>query len=151
MTDQERLAVAQELQLLLADYWYDVDTNWGRNAGGYYTEDAVFETNKTSYRGRKQIEAFYQYRLDRGPRVAVHGFTNFRVVLDGPDKAVCNWYLILFAHDGVPILESAPPNQIAQMTDTMVKRDGRWLIQHRKFDSQFEGGAPTTNPILSEE
>ncbi|HTM77401.1 MAG TPA: hypothetical protein VL133_07210, partial [Devosia sp.] len=69
MIDQARLAVTQELQLLLADYWHDVDTNWGRNAGSYYTDDAVFETIKTSYRGRKQIEAFYQYRLDRGPRV----------------------------------------------------------------------------------
>ena len=35
------------------------------------------------------------------------------------------------------------------MTDRMV-RDvaGGWLVAHRTFEPWFEGGTPTTNPVL---
>jgi len=39
MTRTERLLAITELQSLLSEYWHDVDTNWGRNAPEYYTED----------------------------------------------------------------------------------------------------------------
>ena len=149
MNELDRLIATQQLHARLSDYWYDVDTNWGRNAGDYYTDDAVFETSRTSYRGKAKISEFYQWRIDRGPRVAVHAFTNFRVVFHDADHATSTWYLLLFAHDGKPVLPTAPPNQIALMTDTCVRgADGVWRYSHRKFDSMFEGGAPTTNPIL---
>ncbi len=44
MFSKERVELTQELMILLADYWNDVDTNWGRNAGDYYTDDAIFES-----------------------------------------------------------------------------------------------------------
>jgi ketosteroid isomerase-like protein len=151
MDSQERMRTRHELEALLMEYWHDVDTNWGRNAGDYYTEDALFESTHASYKGKAKIKQFYQYRLDRGPRVAVHAVTNFRVVMDGPDRAVCNWYLLLFAADGKPILPTNPPIQIAHMTDHCVRQpDGRWLYEYRKFDAWFEGGAPTTNPNLDD-
>ena len=37
----DRLRLTQELHALLIDYWHDVDTNWGRNAPEYYTQDAI--------------------------------------------------------------------------------------------------------------
>ena len=37
-----RALLAQELQAILLEYWHDIDTNWGRNAGTYYTDNAEF-------------------------------------------------------------------------------------------------------------
>jgi hypothetical protein len=149
MTDAEKMAATVHLQGLLADYWHDVDTNWGRNAGDYYTEDAIFETSTTKYTGRAMIQEFYQYRLNRGPRVAVHAFTNFRVAFHDDTHATSTWYLHLYAHDGEPILPAAPPIQIALMTDKCLKgHDGKWRYTHRLFRSLFEGGVPTTSPVL---
>jgi ketosteroid isomerase-like protein len=149
MDSKERLQAYQELQLMLADYWHDVDTNWGRNAGDYYTDDAVFESTRSTYRGKKKIQEFYQWRLDRGPRTAAHTFANFRVELKDSNNAVCTWYLLLHAHDGKPIHPAAPPIQIALMTDTCIKGpDGRWRYTYRKFETWFEGGVPTTSPNL---
>ena len=145
----DRLRLTQELHALLVDYWHDVDTNWGRNAPGYYTEDAVFEASRNSYQGREQIRAFYQYRLDRGARVAVHSVSNFRVEIDGPSAATCTWYRVLYAADGTPVLPTHPPIQIALMTDRMVRDEaGAWLVAHRRFQPWFEGGTPTTNPAF---
>jgi hypothetical protein len=79
----------------------------------------------------------------------VHAFNNFRVVLESPTKATSTWYLMLYAHDGNPIHETAPPIQIALMTDTCVKGDdGKWRYSYRKFETWFEGGVPTTSPNL---
>jgi SnoaL-like domain len=149
MDFQDQLRARQELEVMLIEYWHDVDTNWGRNAGPYYTEDGIFETSKHSYHGRAKIEQFYQYRIDRGPRIAVHSVSNFRCVLHSATEATCNWYLLLYAMDGKPILPTNPPIQITHMTDTCVKGpDGRWRYKHRKFETWFEGGVPTTSPKL---
>jgi len=151
MNFEDSIRARQELETLLMEYWHDVDTNWGRNAHEYYTEDGVFEATRASYHGREKIKAFYQFRIDRGPRVAVHAVTNFRCVLESHTRATCTWFLILFAADGKPILPTNPPIQIAYMTDRCVKQpDGRWLYEHRKFETWFEGGVPTTNPNLDD-
>jgi hypothetical protein len=144
----DKVRETHALYARLVDYWHDVDTNWGRNAGEFYTEDAVFEAANV-YRGRAKIEEFYRWRLDRGPRVAVHAIANFRVDFESATRATSTWYLFLHARDGKPVLPSAPPIQIALMTDTCVKgEDGKWRYSHRKFDSWFEGGVATTNPNL---
>ena len=149
MLDTLKLTETQKLYAQLCDYWHDVDTNWGRNAGLYYTEDAVFETKKTNYVGRAKIEEFYRWRLDKGPRVAVHLVNNFRVEFLDESNATSTWYLTLFARDGEPVLPTAPPILICLMTDRNVKgADGRWLCSRRTFDTWFEGGVPTTNPVL---
>ena len=86
MFSKERVELTQELMILLADYWNDVDTNWGRNAGDYYTDDAIFESSKNTYNGKAKIQQFYQWRIDRGVnRTAVHSFANFRAIPTGPN------------------------------------------------------------------
>jgi hypothetical protein len=141
----ERLRITRELEATLVDFWYDVDTNWGRRAGEFYTEDGVFEASEQTYRGRARIEEFYRYRLGRGPRVAAHTVSNFRAVPESPNAATSTWYLILYAQDGAPILPTAPPIQIALATDRCVRcEDGRWRYKHRKFEVWFKGGVPTT-------
>lgn len=148
----ERLALTQELHALLIDYWHDVDTNWGRKAPEYYTEDGAFVGPAASYEGREKIRAFYKWREDRGARTVVHSVHNFQAIPDGPDKATCHWFLMLYAADGVPVLPTHPPIQIAYMTDRLIRDPAEgWLVTYRKFDNWFEGGTPTTNPNLDDD
>lgn len=149
--DADRLALTQELHALVVDYWHDIDTNWGRNAPAYYTEDGEFVGPAASYKGRDKIRAFYKWREDRGARTVVHAVHNFQAMFDGsPDKALCHWFLMLYAADGTPVLPTHPPIQIAYMTDKLVRTDAGWLVAYRRFDNWFEGGTPTTNPNLDD-
>jgi hypothetical protein len=149
--DKDRLALTHELHALVIDYWHDVDTNWGRNAPDYYTDDGVFVGSAASYHGREKIRAFYKWREDRGARTVVHSVANFQAFFDGgPDRALCHWVLMLYGADGKPVLPTHPPIQIAYMTDRLVRTDAGWKVTWRKFDSWFEGGTPTTNPNLDD-
>ncbi len=58
MIDRDLVDLNLELSLQLTEYWHDVDTNWGRGVGAYYTEDAVFHGQYASYEGRAKIEQF---------------------------------------------------------------------------------------------
>jgi hypothetical protein len=144
----DRLALTQQLHALVIDYWHDVDTNWGRNATDYYTEDGVFVGPEASYAGHDKIRAFYKYRQDRGARTVVHSVINFQAWLDAPGEATAHWFLMLYAADGKPPLPTHPPIQIAYMTDKMVARGDGWLVKRRTFENWFTGGIPTTNPKL---
>jgi hypothetical protein len=148
---QDRLALTEELHALLIDYWHDVDTNWGRKAPDYYTPDGSFVGPAASYLGREKIRAFYKWREDRGDRTVVHSVQNFQANFDGgPDKAICHWFMMLYAADGKPVLPTHPPIQIAYMTDRLVKSAEGWQVTYRRFDIWFEGGTPATNPKLDD-
>jgi hypothetical protein len=145
----ERLALTQLLHALVIDYWHDVDSNWGRNAPAYYTVNGVFEGTQNSYVGREKIRQFYKWREDRGARTVVHAVHNFQCLPEGPDKATCHWFLMLYAADGKPVLPTHPPIQIAYMTDHLVQDPAEgWQLTYRKFEPWFEGGTPATNPKL---
>lgn len=147
----ERLMDYLELHSQLMDYWHDVDTNWGRIAPEYYTDDALFEGPEASYRGKEKIRQFYKWREDRGARVAVHAVNNFRVEFESENRATSTWYLLLYAADGQRILPTHPPITISLVTDKCVRaEDGRWLYAGRKFETWFQGGTPPTNPKLDD-
>lgn len=149
MNRTERLMVIQELSALLHEYWHDVDTNWGRNAPEYYTDDAEFVGPEETYKGRAKIRQFYEWREKRGARTVVHAVTNFRVQFESDDRVTCTWYLILYAADGKPVLPTHSPITISLITDRMRREaDGRWLCSYRKFETWFQGGIPPTNPKL---
>ena len=144
-----RAALAQELQALLADYWHDVDTNWGRNAGSYYTEDAQFCGEAATYSGKAKIAEFYAWRVQQGPRLAVHAVNNFRVESAESDRARATWYLLLYAANGEAILPTHPPITISLVTDDYVREaNGAWLCERRHFKTLFQGGTPAHNPKL---
>lgn len=150
--DEDRLELTRQLHALVVDYWHDVDTNWGRNATDWYTDDAEFVGDANTYKGKDKIRAFYKWREDRGDRTVIHSVHNFRAEYDGGrDRAVCNWFMFLTAADGTPVLETQLPIQIAYMTDRMVKSGDGWLVAYRKFDPWFMGGIPTTNPNLDDD
>ena len=148
MSNADVLKLNAELSLQLADYWHEIDTNGGREASSYYTEDGVFHGQMASYEGRAKIQQFYDWRVAQGPRLAVHSFTNFRAWFTGEDTAEASNYLFLYAANGVKILPTHAPITISMATDKYVRVDGRWLCTYRRFEHWFEGGAPITNPKL---
>jgi ketosteroid isomerase-like protein len=151
MNRTERLLATQELSALLHEYWHDVDTNWGRNAPDYYTDDALFVGPEASYKGKEKIRQFYQWREKRGKRVAVHAVNNFRVVFEDDNHVTCTWYLILYAADGEVVLPTHAPITISLVTDRAERgADGRWLYTYRQFVTWFQGGTPPTNPNLDD-
>jgi hypothetical protein len=147
-TLKERAALAVELQAILADYWHEIDTNWGRNAGDYYTDDADFIGEAATYAGKAKIQEFYSWRVAQGPRLAVHAINNFRVESIEGDRARATWYCLLYAANGEPILPSNPPITICLVTDDYVRSGGGWLCTRRHWKTLFQGGAPAHNPKL---
>lgn len=143
MDRQEKLMLSLELQTDLAEYWHDVDANWGNNAGSYYTDDAVFEAGKLKLEGREAIQNFYNWREGRGPRTALHVMTNFRLVSATTDKVTASWYMQIFAADGEGVLPTHPPVRICRMTDQFDydEKAKRWLCTYRLFETLFEGGS----------
>ena len=140
------LAIRMEIDALLADYWHDVDHNWGRTAHAFYTEQGVFESSAGRTReGRAAIQAFYTDRHARGERVSRHLVCNLRVSEIGERSATARWVLLLHAADGQPVLPSEPPILIADVTDRCERAaDGRWQIAYRRIDAMFKGEKATT-------
>jgi hypothetical protein len=142
MNRRERAIATAELEMGLADFWHDVDTNWGRRAREYYAPDAVYQSGRLHLAGRDEIQQFYSWREGRGERVAVHGFSNFRAEFDDNGGAVANWYMLLWAADGVAPRESTAPTRISRATETFRwnEEEGRWLCTRRELVNLFRGG-----------
>src|SRR5690606_22253635 len=111
--NEPTLLARQQLEALAVEYWYEVDVNGGGRAHAFYTEDATFTTSIKTRRGREAIRDFYTAREQRGPRVSLHVVQNFRVVLNGPNRAYCDYIMSLYAADGEPVLPSKPAIMIA--------------------------------------
>ncbi|MBC2778852.1 hypothetical protein [Parasphingopyxis marina] len=142
MNRRDRAIATAELEMGLADFWHDVDTNWGRRAREYYTPDAVYQSGRLHLAGRDEIQQFYSWREGRGERVAVHGFSNFRAEFDDHGGATANWYMLLWAADGAAPRESMVPTRISRATETFRwdEEEGRWLCSRRELVNLFRGG-----------
>ncbi len=151
MSNAELLELNATLSLQLAEYWHEIDFNGGKDASTYYTPEAEFHGQFASYFGVEKIQQFYDWRREQGPRLSVHGFTNFRAWFTGPDRAEATNFLFLYAANGVKILPTHPPITISLVTDRYVRREDRWLCTFRRFEHLFEGGAPITNPDLGDD
>ena len=145
MDAAQRRDIARDLQDKLIAYWHDVDFNRGLNAAGYYTEDGVFESGGVApYTGRAEIEEFYAFRRDRGPRVVLHAVVNFHCTVESGAVAHTAWVCMLYAHDGEAPQATAPPINVSLVKDINVLVDGEWLVRRRTWNAMFRGGAPAT-------
>lgn len=142
MNRRDRAVATAELEMGLADFWHDVDTNWGRNAGSYYAPEGVYASGKLLLEGREAIQGFYGWREARGERVAVHAFSNFRAEFDDAGGAIATWYMLLWGADGAPPLESEAPTRISRATETFrwAETEQRWLCTRRELVNLFKGG-----------
>jgi len=142
MNRRERAIATAELEMGLADFWHDVDTNWGRRAGEYYAPEAEYVSGRLHLEGREAIQNFYSWREARGERVAVHAFTNFRAEFDDSGGATATWYMLLWAADGEAPRPSEAPTRISRATETFRwdEGEGRWLCTRRELVNLFRGG-----------
>lgn len=130
-----------ELHALESNYWYEVDHNYGRSAPALYEPDGTFTIGATVLRGRDQIAGFYRRREERGDRTSLHVVTNPRLTVISADHAHFDSIMMLFAGDGVPVLESQPPVMIADVTTEYVRSGDTWSVRARTLRPIFEGGA----------
>jgi hypothetical protein len=141
----DELRIRQELEVLNIAFWRDVDSNWGRTAHEFFTEDGVYTTSQKSRKGRDAIRGFYSDRQDRGDRLARHLINNFHVTVHDADHATAEWTMCLYAADGVAPLDSEPPILIGAVTDECVRgADGKWRYASRTTKPLFKGSRPTT-------
>lgn len=145
MEPSKASVISRHLEELVIAYWHDVDFNWGRNAAEHYTDDGLFISKKSHYEGREQIREFYAWRQERSERVNVHLVGNFHVKNLTETQADVCWISTLYAHDGEPPQQSAPPIAISRVEDTFVRvGEGPWLCKRRSWHTLFSGGVPTT-------
>ena len=146
MDTLERLQIIREIEELSIDYWHDVDTNWGKNAHEYYTEDGSYTTSLKTRTGRAAIKEFYDSRESRGERVARHLINNHKITVHDRDHVTAVWILSLFAADGVPVLPSKPAIMMADVHDYILREpDGRWRYKSRILKALFRDfDTPTT-------
>jgi len=143
----QKLVIAQAIETRLLGYCRDVDENAGRNAGSFWTEDAVWEAPARTFTGRAEIQGFFDWRQTRGDRLALHVVANLKTTVEDATSASSTWYLLLYAADGVAPQSSKPPEQIAGIEDRWSRGDGGvWLCAHRKFKVLFEGGGALAGP-----
>ena len=148
----EALLIKQTIHEQLLAYWRDVDENGGRNAGTFWTADAVWEAPARTFNGREEIQGFFDWRLTRGDRLALHTVANFVAEVESDDKATSSWYLLLYAADGTPPLPAEPPVQVAAISDRWTKdEDCTWLCSYRKFKVLFSGGGALSGPAASQD
>jgi hypothetical protein len=141
----DELRIRQELEVLNIAFWHDVDSDWGRHAHEFFTEDGVYTTSHKARRGQAAIRGFYADRESRGPRVARHLIHNFHVTVQDADHATAEWTMCLYADDGVAPLLSEPPILIGAVKDECVRgADGRWRYAARTTTPLFKGAKPTS-------
>jgi hypothetical protein len=135
-----------ELHALETEYWYEVDHNYGRSAPMFYEQDGTFAIGESVFSGRDEIAGFYEWREKRGDRTARHVIANPRVSPVTPDHARFECIMLLYAADGVPVLDSQPAVMIADIVTEYVRVDGAWSVRARSLRPIFEGGAGATKP-----
>ncbi len=135
-----------ELQALEIEYWYDVDMNWGRAAHLFYVEDGTFSIGEKHFRGRDEVREFYRWRESLGERTARHVVTNLRVSNVSESAARFECLMLLYAENGVPVLESKPAIMVADIINEYVRADGSWKLHSRTLRPLFEGGVGATVP-----
>jgi hypothetical protein len=134
------LLLMVELHALEAKYWYEVDHDRGRSAATLYEPDGTFTIGETVLRGREEIAGFYRRREERGHRTARHVVTNPHLTVADSDHARFESIMLLYADDGLPVLESKPAVMIADVVTEYVRSGGTWSVRSRSLIPVFEGG-----------
>jgi uncharacterized protein (TIGR02246 family) len=115
---------------VLAEYCFRIDDDRFEEFAQLFAEDGTWETAFGSATGRPEIAALLQRIAGPGPRPRrIHAVSNEAIRVDADRADVrSNWVLVQNGDSG-PIVDCG-----GSYTDRMVKRDGRWLFQHRRID-----------------
>jgi hypothetical protein len=136
-----------ELAAFEAEYWRDVDHNWGRLAHTFYCDDGRFIIGDKRMNGPGGVAEFYTWRQGRGERTARHLISNFTLFSKADDKATLECVMCLYAADGSPVLESRPAIMMADVTSECVRQaNSKWQYVLHQLTPIFMGGVPPTMP-----
>jgi hypothetical protein len=143
------MATLVELHAREAEYWYEIDHNAGRSAHLHYAEDGTFAIGDKVFSGREEIAGFYRWRAELGARTARHVVTNPRISeLTATSATFCS-IMLLYADNGVPVLESRAAVMIADVESAYVRLGEAWVLRSRVLRPIFEGGVGATVPKAS--
>ena len=129
------------IEVLNAEFAWLIDHRDGAGVADLFTAVGVYDMSNRLYRGRDQIEGFYNARKARGRRAARHVFTNLRLLPEDSERASGTCILTLYACDGEPPYPTSAI-LIADYNDIYVREaDGVWRYESRTIVPIF-GGVP---------
>lgn len=155
--NQETAMIAVELQQLVSEFAYEVDTNGGLDITRFYAEDGAFAVGDFLHKGHEAISKFYSERAKRIPdshkdgiRVSTHMFLNMRVTVHDADTATVKFTNINFAGEGhPPVIGAIEPSMITDcFMDFRREADGNWRITLFSGKPLFVGNDPFTKSQL---
>lgn len=135
-TTQKTLLSRVQIEDLISNYYWDMESPSRDSLNEYYVDDAVLDVNGKIFKGHKAIQSAYATSgpsagkfnmLMNNPRIRVHGDTATADVI---------WTGVI--SDNVRLA----PRFVEQGRehDQLVKKDGRWYFKHRMITS--DGGMP---------
>ena len=135
--NQQSAIVAIELQQLVAEFAYEVDTNGSRNITQYYAEDGVFAVGDFTRKGHAEIDQFYADGAAKakalckdGIRIRWHTFVNFRYDITDDDNATIHFTNVHYTGEGAtPVMGPISPAMVTDCRMTCRREaDGLWRI-----------------------
>jgi hypothetical protein len=130
---------------LVHEFAYRVDFGPPGSAADLFADDGWYGWGERRSVGRDAIRDAYRQRAARGVRTARHLCMNLRLSMLSDDTAQGQSMWLLFAEDGPPP-HPAVPLQVADVHDTYIRKDGRWLFQSRQLSDVFV--ASDRSPVL---
>lgn len=138
-------------------YGHYLDSNNLAALSSLFTEDAIVQTDRNPWRGRKEIyegldKAFKDYdKNNHGNYPFLHAVTNHWIEITGPNTAQGRCYLIDMV-TGRPINEN-PLLLLGLYSDQYTLIEGKWYISLSRLDliwpaRNVEGGEPGKNLAL---
>lgn len=156
-TDVSRLLAIEAIKNLRQRYCHYLDANQMDSLAALFTEDAICQVDRGTWRGRDAIrqglaDAFTAFDTDkRGRYPFLHAITNQWVELLDEDRAEGRCYLIDLATEGPKT--SNPLFLLGLYADEYRSVDGRWLISRTRLDVVWPepnvgGGNPGNDLML---
>jgi len=141
MPDTDDLVLWYTLNLLITNYWADVDDNGGSRAHGFYLPDALYVVGENRFEGEENIRGFYDRRRERGNATTRHLITNLRTFRAGVNRARMIGVMSLYRADGRPPINEAKP--LAMIADfeahCVLVDDHTWRFQSHVLRPIFVG------------
>lgn len=140
----ERLADRLELQDLNARYAHALDHNDLPEFLSVFTPEAVYSLGARESRGHAELAQFFTGRQAQGVRTTRHLFSGLTIAFQDGGRATATSVWMSFAGTGALPLSPAVPFLVADMHDSYLLVDGRWLICERRIAPVFRsaGDAP---------
>ncbi|MGG2396714.1 nuclear transport factor 2 family protein [Pseudomonas sp. SH1-B] len=156
-TELKLLLTREAIRDLRQRYCHYLDTNRMADLAQLFTEDAICQVDRGSWRGREAIregltQAFAAYDIhQRGTYPFLHAVSNHWIEVLDDDRAEGRCYLIDFDASRAP--SANPLLLLGIYADEYRRVNGQWLISRTRLDviwpePNVAGGAPGRDLVL---